>query len=83
MRYAKTEWGIDVKVFTQRYGMTMKALASRAGVCYNTLLQVSIGKTPGNKTELIEKVEAFMADHSSKNDPTVNRALRAFGDAPR
>jgi len=78
MRYAKTEWGIDVKVFTQRYGMTMKALASRAGVCYNTLLQVCIGKTPGEKAAIVEKVDAFMKDYASKTSPTINRPQRPF-----
>lgn len=78
MRYQKTEWGIKVKIFTQRYGMTLKDLAAASGVSYNTLLQVNIGKTPGEKAAIVEKVEAFMADYAAKADLTANKALRPF-----
>lgn len=78
MRYQKTEWGIKVKIFTQRHGMTLKDLAAASGVSYNTLLQVNIGKTPGTKAAIVEKVEAFMADYAAKADPTANRAVRTF-----
>jgi len=78
MRYGKSEWGIKVKIFTQRYGMTLKTLAEKSGVSYNTLLQVNIGKTPGEKAGVVEKVEAFMEDYAAKTDPTVNMALRPF-----
>lgn len=74
MRYAKTEWGLNVKMFTQRYGLTLKDLAASSGVNYPTLLQVIIGKTPGHG--VAPKVDAFMEDYAKKNDPTLN--LRPF-----
>ena len=81
MRYGKTEWGIKVKIFTQRYGMTLRALADASGVKYNTLLQVNIGKTPGEKAAIVEKVEAFMEEYTAKTNPTMN--LRPFEEVKR
>jgi transcriptional regulator with XRE-family HTH domain len=78
MRYQKTEWGIKVMNFAQRYGMTLKDLANASEVSYNTLLQVRIGKTPGEKAAIVEKVEAFMESYAATADPTANAALRPF-----
>lgn len=78
MRYQKTEWGIKVKIFTQRYGITLKELAAQSGVNYNTLLQVNIGKTPGEKAAVVEKVEAFMQEYEARTDRTANMAVKPF-----
>jgi len=67
MRYQKTEWGIRVKIFSQRYGITLKDLSEAAGVKASVLYQVLIGKTPG--TDLVPKVEAFMERYEADNRP--------------
>lgn len=76
MRYGKTEWGLSLKMFTQRYGITLKQVAAAAEVPYPTLLQVIIGKTPGHS--VVPKVDAFVAEYTAKTDPTMNRAVRPF-----
>lgn len=76
MRYGKTEWGLSLKMYTQRYGITLKQVAAAAEVPYPTLLQVIIGKTPGYN--VVPKVDAFVADYVAKNDPTMNMAVRPF-----
>ena len=80
-RYAKTEWGIGVKAFAARYGITMKDIAKGGGVSYNTFLQVTIGKTPGKDAEVVKKVDAYMKDYASKHDPAVRRALQSVEEA--
>jgi hypothetical protein len=67
MRYAKTEWGIKVKIFSLRYGMTLEELAIAAGVKASVLYQVQIGKLPGH--ELTKKVDAFIAQYEATHIP--------------
>ena len=76
MRYQKTEWGLTVTLFVDRYGLTKKQIAKACGVSYNTMLQVLIGKTPGE--QIIPKVEEFMRQYAAKADPKGNMALRPF-----
>ena len=78
MRYAKTEWGIKVKIFTHRYGITLKRIAIESGVNYNTLLTVMVGKTSGDKSDLITKVDSFMADVAAKTDHMTRLAIRTI-----
>ena len=78
MRYQKTEWGIHIMNFAQRYGITLKDIATASGVSYNTLLQVRIGKTPGEKAAIVEKVEAFMKEYAAQHEPGERAAVRPF-----
>ena len=56
----KTDFGIEVRVFTARHGMTIKELASSSGVNYKTLIAATTGQVAGH--ELIPTVREFM-DH--------------------
>lgn len=67
MRWPKTEWGIKVINFKERYGLTLIAIAEGAGVKESVLRQVMIGKTPGY--EIVEKVDAFLADYETTHTP--------------
>ena len=78
MRYAKTEWGIDVKIFSQKYGITLKTLAKRCDVNYNTLLLTMVGKTTGDKSGAVDKVNAFMTEFAATAEPNINRAVRTY-----
>lgn len=81
MRYEKTEWGIRVKVFSMRYGITLKEIAAAADVKYPTFLQVLVGKTPGHT--ITEKVDAFMEEYTAKKeaDQTTNKKWNSFEEA--
>ena len=78
MRYGKTEWGVRLTVFSQRYGITLRKIAELSGVSYSSMLQTSIGKATGQQNGLIDKVNAFMADFESKNDPLAARPMRSY-----
>jgi hypothetical protein len=67
MRWPKTEWGIKVLNFKERYGLTLNALCDAAGVIPSVLRQVMIGKTPGY--ELKAKVDAFIAEYEATHTP--------------
>lgn len=58
-RKAKTEFGIEVRVFTAQTGMTVKELAEKAGVKYTTLVETTTGRCAGH--QLIPTVRRFMA----------------------
>ena len=60
-RKAKTEFGIEVRVFTAQTGMTVKALAEKAGVKYTTLVETTTGRCAGH--QLIPTVRRFMATY--------------------
>mgnify|MGYP004728589485 FL=1 len=60
-RKAKTEFGIDVRVFTAQTGMTVKELAEKAGVKYTTLVETTTGRCAGH--QLIPTVRRFMATY--------------------
>lgn len=57
----KTDFGIEVRVFTGRTGMTMKELAERAGVKYTTLMDTTRGRSAGH--QLIPAVRMFMSNY--------------------
>ena len=59
-RKAKTEFGIEVRVFTAQTGMTVKELAEKAGVKYTTL-ETTTGRCAGH--QLIPTVRRFMATY--------------------
>ena len=44
----KTDFGIEVRVFTAQTGMTVKELAERAGVKYTTLVETTTGRCAGH-----------------------------------
>ncbi len=67
MRWPKTEWGIKVVNFKERYGLTLNTLAEAAGVRTSVLRQVMIGKTPGY--EITEKVNSFIAEYEASHTP--------------
>ena len=60
-RKAKTEFGIEVRVFTAQTGMTVKELAEKAGVKYTTLVETTTGRCAGH--QLIPNVRRFMATY--------------------
>ena len=60
-RKAKTEFGIEVRVFTTQTGMTVKELAEKAGVKYTTLVETTTGRCAGH--QLIPTVRRFMATY--------------------
>ena len=60
-RKAKTEFGIEVRVFTAQTGMTVKELAETAGVKYTTLVETTTGRCAGH--QLIPTVRRFMATY--------------------
>lgn len=57
----KTDFGIEVRVFTARTGMTVKELAERAGVKYTTLVETTTGRCAGH--QLIPVVREFMQNY--------------------
>lgn len=61
MRKPKTEFGVEVKAFTARTGMTLRELAERSGVKYTTLLDTTIGRSAGH--QLIPKVLDFIRSY--------------------
>ena len=67
MRWPKTEWGIKVINFKERYGMTMVEIARAAGVKLPVLRLVIVGKTPGY--EIVDKVDAFIEKHEATHQP--------------
>ena len=64
-RKAKTEFGIEVRVFTAQTGMTVKELAEKAGVKYTTLVETTTGRCAGH--QLIPTVRRFMATYPHEN----------------
>ena len=60
-RKAKTEFGIEGRVFTAQTGMTVKELAEKAGVKYTTLVETTTGRCAGH--QLIPTVRRFMATY--------------------
>ena len=60
-RKAKTEFGIEVRVFTAQTGMTVKELAEKAGVKYTTLVETTTGRCAGH--QLIPTVRRSMATY--------------------
>ena len=57
----KTDFGIEVRVFTAQTGMTVKELAERAGVKYTTLVETTTGRCAGH--QLIPVVREFMHNY--------------------
>lgn len=68
MRKPKTEFGVEIKEFAARTGMTLRELAEMSGVKYTTLLDTSTGRSVGR--ELIPAVRKFMAEYDHKNGGT-------------
>ena len=56
----KTDFGIEVRVFTAQTGMTVKELAERSGVKYTTLVETTTGH------QLIPAVRKFMQDYTER-----------------
>lgn len=65
MRKPKTNFGLEIKVFTAKTGMTAMQLAENSGVNYGTLLDVSVGRCPGH--EIIPKVRKYMNEYIKEN----------------
>lgn len=61
MRKPKTDFGVEVKMFTARTGMTLRELAQRSGVKYTTLLDTTVGRCAG--VELIPAVRDFISSY--------------------
>lgn len=57
----KTDFGIEVRIFTAQTGMTVKELAERAGVKYTTLVETTTGRCAGH--QLIPIVRDFMQNY--------------------
>lgn len=60
----KTDFGIEVRVFTAQTGMTIKELADAAGVKYATLIEAGTGRCAGH--EVIPTVRRFMEGYRQK-----------------
>ena len=45
----KTDFGIEVRLFTAQTGMTVKELAERSGVKYTTLIETTTGRCAGHQ----------------------------------
>lgn len=56
-RKAKTEFGIEVRVFTAQTGMTVKELAEKAGVKYTTLVETTTGRCAGHQLTSILRIK--------------------------
>ena len=69
----KTDFGIEVRVFTATTGMNMKELAAKAGVKYTTLVETTTGRCAG-----IELIRGRAAQHGTAQSQYAN-----FGDQPR
>ena len=61
----KTDFGIEVRVFTATTGMNMKELADNDGVKYTTLVETTTGRCAG--IELIPKVREYMQNYGEEN----------------
>ena len=59
-----TEFGIEVRVFTAKTGMSVKELAEKADVKYTTLVETTTGRCAGH--ELIPKVREFMEQYEAE-----------------
>ena len=57
----KTDFGIEVRVFTAQTGMTIKELAEAVGVKYATLIEAGTGRCAGH--EVIPAVRRFMEEY--------------------
>jgi hypothetical protein len=62
----KTEFGIEVRVFTAQTGLSMKEIARLSGVKYTTLVETTSGRCTGKK--LIPTVRKFMATYEPPKD---------------
>lgn len=60
----KTDFGIEVLVFTAQTGMTIKTLAELAGVKYTTLVETTTGRCAGH--QLIPVVREFMENYQKE-----------------
>ena len=59
-RKPKTDFGIEVRIFTAQTGMTVKELANKTGVKYIT----TTGRCAGHK--VIPTVRRFMEDYKQR-----------------
>jgi predicted transcriptional regulator len=71
MRWPKTEWGIHVLTFKERYGLTFNIIADSAGIKASVLHQVMTGKTPGYS--IVNKVNSFIAHYEATHKPGPRR----------
>jgi len=60
----KTDFGIEVRIFTAQTGMTVKELAANAGVKYTTLVETTTGRCAGH--QLIPIVRQYMNNYQRK-----------------
>ncbi len=60
----KTDFGVEVRVFTAQTGMTVKELAGNAGVKYTTLVETTTGRCAGHK--LIPIVREYMKKYMAE-----------------
>ena len=73
-KYQRTEWGVKLKMFMAQYGLSQKRIADESGVSYHGLMAVINGRTPG--FDIKPKVDAFVEDFMSKNEPVKNGVLK-------
>ncbi len=71
-RKPKTDFGIELKVFTAETGMTIREVAEGAGVKYTTLYETTTGRCAGH--ELIPRVRAFMEQYRTRTKAGVKEA---------
>lgn len=69
MRTAKTDFGIECRLFTAQTGMSLKELADQAGVKYTTLVETTTGRCAGHQLKPI--VRKFMATYEPPREGEV------------
>lgn len=62
----KTEFGLEVREFTGREGITLKELAAAAGVKYTTMVDTMTGRCAGH--QLIPIVRSFMFNYEGDSN---------------
>ena len=63
MRHKKTEWGLKVKLFCNKHGITIKEIAEATGVKASVVYATSVNRTAGY--EVIKTVDAYMEQYEA------------------
>ena len=67
MRHKKNAWGMNVTIFTKRYGITIKELCKRAGVAESSLYAMMVSVIPGTAAKV--KIDSFIDQYEATHRP--------------
>ena len=81
MIYAKTEEGLKIAIFSQKYGVSKKKICEACGINYNTFIAAQVGKTAGY--DIFPKINKFIEDYIKNNNVISNRATMTFEEQQR